>query len=296
MAIRDALRGITAPTVTPFDDGSIDESPLVDLLDHLEAGGIDAVFPCGTTGEFPSLTADEQRRVVEATVDHADVPVVAGAAATSVADTVAAIDRAAEAGADAAAIVAPYFTTANAPAGNRAFFEAVLDEAALPVLLYNIPQCTGQRIEPETVAAVADRDDVVGIKDSSGDLAYFLSVLRETPDEFLCLQGYDALLVPALRMGADGGVNALSNAVPEVLGEAFDRADEERGRELQSDAISPLFEACTSHGFAPATKTALAERGVIDAAEVRPPLVAVDDAGTDAIGDALERALEVGQQ
>ncbi|QCC60857.1 dihydrodipicolinate synthase family protein [Natrinema thermotolerans] len=296
MAIRDALRGITAPTVTPFDDGAIDEAALTDLLTHLEDGGIDAVFPCGTTGEFPSLTADEQRRVVEATVDRVDVPVVAGAAATSVANTVAAIDRAAEAGADAAAIVAPYFTTANAPAGNRRFFEAVLDNAALPVLLYNIPQCTGRRIEPETVAAVADRDGVLGIKDSSGDLAYFLSVLRAAPDEFLCLQGYDALLVPALRMGADGGINALSNVVPEVLGEAFDRADEARGRELQSDAISPLFEACTSHGFAPATKTALTERGVVPSDEVRPPLVAVDDAGTEAIGDALEAALEVGGQ
>ncbi len=296
MAIRDALRGITAPTVTPFDDGAIDEAALTDLLTHLEDGGIDAVFPCGTTGEFPSLTADEQRQVVAATVDRVDVPVVAGAAATSVADTVAAIDRAAAAGADAAAIVAPYFTTANAPDGNRAFFEAVLEEAALPVLLYNIPQCTGRRIEPETVAAVADRDGVLGIKDSSGDLSYFLSVLRATPEEFLCLQGYDALLVPALRMGADGGINALSNVVPEVLGEAFEQADAERGQELQSDAISPLFEACTSHGFAPATKTALAERGVIPSDEVRPPLVGVDDSGTDAIAAALETALEDGKQ
>ncbi|SER52726.1 dihydrodipicolinate synthase family protein [Natrinema salaciae] len=292
MAIRDALRGITCPTVTPFDEGSIDESALADLVAHLHEGGIDAIFPCGTTGEFPALTAEEHRRVVEATVDHADVPVVAGAAATSVGETVAAIDRAAEAGADAAAIVAPYFTTATAPDGNRQFFEAVLADASLPVLLYNIPQCTGQRIEPETVAAVADHDRTIGIKDSSGDLAYFLSVLEKTPDEFLCLQGYDALLVPALRMGADGGINALSNVVPEVLQAAFERAADERGRELQRDAISPLFEACTTHGFAPATKTALTERGVVPTDEVRPPLVPVDDGGTEAISDAVEAALD----
>ncbi|PGF15547.1 dihydrodipicolinate synthase family protein [Natrinema sp. CBA1119] len=296
MDVRDALRGITCPTVTPFDDGSIDETALTGLLEHLQSGGIDAVFPCGTTGEFPSLTAGEQRRVVEATVERADVPVVAGAAATSVDDTFAAIDRAADAGADAAAIVAPYFTTANAPDGNRRFFEAVLEDASLPVLLYNIPQCTGQRIEPETVAAVAAHERAIGIKDSSGDLEYFLSVLAKTPDEFLCLQGYDALLVPALRMGADGGINALSNVVPAVLREAFERAEDDRGRELQRDAISPLFEACTTHGFAPATKTALAERGVIPADEVRPPLVAVDDAGTEAISGALEAALAVGEQ
>ncbi|SEW04028.1 dihydrodipicolinate synthase family protein [Natrinema salifodinae] len=291
--IRDALRGITCPTVTPFDDGSIDQAALNDLLDHLQAGGIDAVFPCGTTGEFPSLAAEEHRRVVEATVDRADVPVVAGAAATSVEETVAAVDRAADAGADAAAIVAPYFTAANAPAGNRRFFESVLDQASLPVLLYNIPQCTGQRIEPETVAAVAEHERAIGIKDSSGDLAYFLSVLGKTPDEFLCLQGYDALLVPALRMGADGGINALSNVVPEVLREAFERADDERGRKLQAEAISPLFEACTTHGFAPATKTALTHRGVIPSDEVRPPLIAVDDDGSETIGDAVEATLDV---
>jgi len=296
MALRDSLRGITCPMVTPFDDGSIDEAALTDLLAHLQAGGIDVVFPCGTTGEFPSLTADERRRVVETTVDHAEVPVVAGAAATSVGETVAAIDRAADAGADAAAIVAPYFTTANAPEGNRRFFEAVLEESSLPVLLYNIPQCTGQRIESETVAAVAERDDVVGIKDSSGDLEYFLSVLEGTPDDFLCLQGYDALLVPALRMGADGGINALSNVVPEVLREAFEQAEDDRGRQLQRDAIAPLFDACTTHDFAPATKTALAERGVIPSAEVRPPLIGVDDAGRETIGDALEAALAVAER
>jgi 4-hydroxy-tetrahydrodipicolinate synthase len=296
MDIRDALRGITCPTVTPFDDESIDKAALADLLEHLQSGGIDAVFPCGTTGEFPSVTAEEQRRVVEATVERADVPVVAGAAATSVNDTVAAIDRAADAGADAAAIVAPYFTTANAPTGNQRFFEAVLEDASLPVLLYNIPQCTGQCIEPETVAAVATHERAIGIKDSSGDLEYFLSVLAKTPDEFLCLQGYDALLVPALRMGADGGINALSNVVPAVLREAFERAEDDRGRELQCDAISPLFEACTTHGFAPATKTALTERGIIPTDEVRPPLVAVDDAGTEAISGALEAALAVSEQ
>ncbi|WP_254522683.1 dihydrodipicolinate synthase family protein [Natrinema caseinilyticum] len=294
MDVRDALRGITCPMVTPFDDGSIDDSALVDLLEHLHDGGIDAVFPCGTTGEFPSLTADEQRRVLETTVDNAAVPVVAGAAATSIGETVAAVDRAAAAGADAAVIVTPYFTTANAPAGNRRFLEAVLDEASLPVLLYNIPQCTGQRIEPETVAAVADHERAIGIKDSSGDLASFQTVLRETPDEFLCLQGYDALLVPALRMGADGGVNALSNVVPSVLNEAFEHAADERGRDLQRDAIAPLFDACTTHDFAPATKTALAHRDVVPSDEVRPPLVSVDDAGTETIGDAVDAALAVG--
>jgi 4-hydroxy-tetrahydrodipicolinate synthase len=291
MDLRSTLRGVTTPLVTPFDGEEIDEAALEGLIDHVQDGGVDAVFPCGTTGEFPSMTPAEQRRVTEFTVEAADVPVIAGAARTSVEETVEAIDAAADAGADAVAIVPPYFIAANAPEGNRRVFESVLDRASLPVLLYNIPQCTGGRIEPETVAAVADHDRALGLKDSSGDLEYFSAVLRETPEEFLCLQGYDALLVASMRMGGDGGVNALSNAVPEVFREAVDRVDDERGRELQLEAIAPLFEACTDYGFAPAAKSGLVHRGVIPTDDVRPPLVpAPDDAP---IGDQVDRTLAV---
>ncbi|SDX80229.1 dihydrodipicolinate synthase family protein [Halopenitus persicus] len=291
MNVREQLAGIAAPIVTPFTDegATVDEPALVALLEHLEAAGIDAVFPCGTTGEFPSLTGTERRRVIEVTAETVDVPVIAGAAATNVPETVAAIEAAEAAGADAAAVVAPYFATATAPEGNRRVFEAVLDRSPLPVLLYNIPQCVGTRIEPETVAAVADHERTIGIKDSSGDLAYFSRLVRETPDAFRCLQGYDALLVPALRAGGDGGINALSNVVPRVLRAAFEHAEDPRGRELQQGAISPLFEACTDHGFAPATKAALAHRGVVPNADVRPPLLPVAD--RSAIADRVDAAL-----
>ncbi|MCU4741843.1 dihydrodipicolinate synthase family protein [Natronoglomus mannanivorans] len=289
MPIQNALRGITCPIVTPFDD-TVDEAALESLLEHVQTG-VDAVFPCGTTGEFASLSADERRRVLEATVDCAEVPVVAGAAATSVAKTVEYVADADAAGADAAVIVPPYFHTANAPDGDRQFFEAVADRVSLPLLLYNIPQCTGQRIDPETVAAAADHDRIVGLKDSGGDLEYFLSVQRKVPDEFLCLQGYDALLVPALRMGADGGVNALSNALPDVFAETIERAHDARGARLQREAITPVFEACTEFGFAPAAKAALVHRGVLPTDDVRPPLVPIDDPAT--LETAVDRALEV---
>jgi 4-hydroxy-tetrahydrodipicolinate synthase len=293
MDLRNALRGITCPTVTPFDDGSIDESALVDLLEHLGDAGIDGIFACGTSGEFPSLSPEERRRVVELAVEHADGPVVACAGATSVDETVTHVENAAAVGADAAALVAPYFTPANAPDGNRRFFEAVLEDTSLPLVLYNIPQYTSQRIEPETVAALAEHDRFVGIKDSSGDLSYFQTLVRETPEEFLCLMGYDSLLVSSLQVGGDGGINALSNVVPETLRAAFEEAGTDRGRELQSEAIAPLFDACASHGFAQATKTGLVLRDVIPSDEVRPPLVSADDEAADEIEATLERTLAV---
>lgn len=294
MDLQQSLAGITVPLVTPFDEsGDVDDDALEAVLDHLLAGGIDAVFPCGTTGEFASLSPAERRLVLERTVETVDgeVPVVAGAGATSVAETVDYVDEAADCGADAAVIVPPYFHTANAPAGNRRFFEAVADEASLPLLLYNIPACTGQEIAVEAVTAVADHENVIGLKDSSGDLEYFLTALRRTPAEFLLLQGYDSLLLPALRMGADGGVNALANAVPEAYAELSETAESERGQELQA-AIADLFEACGAYGFAPAAKAALASRDVISSDAVRPPLVTVPDDGKRAIDENLAGVLE----
>ncbi|WP_436345182.1 dihydrodipicolinate synthase family protein [Natronorubrum sp. FCH18a] len=297
MTLQQALQGITCPLVTPFEDDSsgIDESAFDDLVDHLLAGGIDALFPCGTTGEFASLTTEERDRVHELAVEHVDgeVPVLAGAAATSVADAVSHTETAAEIGADAAVLTPPYFHTANAPEGNQRFLERVAERSPLPLLLYNIPVCTGKRLEPETLAAVATHDNVIGLKDSSGDLEYFLSILRNTPDEFLVLQGYDALLVPALRMGADGGVNALSNVVPEQYAELYETYDDEQGENLQ-DAIVPLFDSCANYGFAPATKTALEYCDVIPTDAVRPPLVEVPDDGREAIGESVDGVLESG--
>lgn len=296
MDLHDALSGITCPTVTPFDDGEIDEDALVDLLAHLREGGIDSVFACGTSGEFPSLGPEERRRTIELTVDHADGPVVACSGATSVDEAVTHVGNAADAGADAAALVPPYFTPANAPEGNERFFERVAEETSLPIVLYNIPPYTGGRIEPETVAALAEREAFVGIKDSSGDLSYFQSLVRETPEEFLCLMGYDSLLVPSIRLGGDGGINALSNVIPETFRETVDAAETDRGQELQSEAIAPLFETCASHGFAQATKTGLVLRDVVPSDEVRPPLVATDDEATAEIENALERTLPVAER
>ena len=297
MDLTEALSGITTPLVTPFEDDSneIDEDAFADLIDHLLENGIDGVFPCGTTGEFASLSPEERKRVHELTVEHVDgeVPVLAGAAATTVDEAVEYADHAAEIGADAAVVTEPYFHGPNAPAGNQRFFEAVADRSPIPVLLYNIPPCTGGSIALETITTLAEHENVLGIKDSSGDLEYLLSIIRETPEEFVVLQGYDNLLVPALRMGADGGLNALSNVVPAQYADLYESDDEERGAAIQ-DAISPLFAACASYGFGPATKTALEYRGVIPTDAVRPPLVEVPDEGQAAIGESVDGLLESG--
>ncbi|HET7323114.1 MAG TPA: dihydrodipicolinate synthase family protein, partial [Halococcus sp.] len=259
--------GALCPVVTPFADGTVDTDALRALIDHLVESGIDGLVPCGTTGEFASLSTEEYRRVLETTVDAADgrVPVMAGTAATSVAETGENIELAADLGADAALVTLPYFHAANEPAGNETFLSAVADAAALPCYLYNIPSCVGTPISPETIASVAGHDSIVGLKDSGGDFTYFLDVAERTPDDFQLYQGFDSLVVWGMLAGATGGINALANVVPEAfssLVSAIERGDVAAARDMQLH-IAALFKQCAVHGFAPTTKAALVMRGVL---------------------------------
>ncbi|WP_248515263.1 dihydrodipicolinate synthase family protein [Salinarchaeum laminariae] len=291
--LQTALAGETPPLVTPFDEnGAVDHDALAAVVDHVESGGVDGLFPCGTTGEFASLTAEEQTAVIETVVDASDdAPVVAGVSAPAIDDAVAKAEAAADAGADAVVSTPPYFHTSKDPAGVEAFFAAVADRSPLPLLLYNIPVYVGSSIDVTTVASLAGRDDVLAIKDSSGDLDYTLDLVRETPEDVLVLQGYDTLLLPGLRTGLDGGVNALANVVPEVFETILAEPQSETARRA-SDAITPLFDACDDHGFASVSKAGLVHRGVIDSAAVRPPLTAVPDDEYDVVGAAIEEALD----
>ena len=292
----DTFEGVLCPLVTPFDDGDVDATALAELIDRLEDAGMDGLVPAGTTGEFASLSDGEYRRVLETTVDAADgMPVLAGTAHTTVPGTLERIETAADAGADAALVVLPYFHGANDSAGNEAFLSAVADDAALPLYLYNIPSCTGQEISPDTVEAVGRHENVRGLKDSSGDFNYFLNVAARTPHDFRLYQGFDSYVVPGMLMGSAGGINALSNAIPEAFVAARDAVasgDVGRAREIGADHIAPLFQQCVAHGFAPATKAAMESRGWLTNAAVRPPLVELGDEVKTEIGASVDRVLD----
>lgn len=289
-----SFTGVLCPIATPLDGGEVDEDALSSLTEFILENGVDGLFPCGTTGEFASLAPEERSRVIDTVSEVAgDAPVIAGAAGTSVPETLERIEEAKAAGADAAAIVGPYFHTANGPGGTRNFFEEIATETALPLYLYNIPMYVGNEISAETVGALAAYDSVHGMKDTSGDLSYFLSVDRHTPEEFVLFQGFDTLLVPALRMGSNGGVHALANVIPEAFSELLETADSERGATLQREAVAPLFERCVEYGFAPATKAALVHRGVISSDELKPPLVSLDESAKEEIADSVDRALSI---
>jgi len=292
----DSEYGTTlVPTVTPFANGSVDAEAVADLSEFVLENGADGLIPCGTTGEFASLTEEEYETVVSASVDAANgAPVLPGAASSSVAGTVERIDIAADCGADAVLIVLPYFHGANDPAGNERFLRAVLAETSLPIILYNIPSCVGQSIDADLVEAVADHPDLAGMKDTSGDLTHLLEIIRRTGDDFRLFQGWDSQLVPAVSMGATGGINAASNIFPGLMDEAIEAAatnDIGRARDLQLNHIAPLFNTALDYGFAPTTKAALVERGVIDDNSVRPPLVELSDEQVASVRSVLDATL-----
>ncbi|MFB6141342.1 MAG: dihydrodipicolinate synthase family protein [Halosimplex sp.] len=291
---------VLCPLVTPFEsvdsdgDAGVDTDALASIVSHLADAGVDGFVPCGTTGEFASLTPEERRRVVETTVDAApdDAPVIAGAADTSVESVHRRIGEVADAGADAALVVPPYYVTAQEPSGNRAFFQAVADGSDLPVVLYNVPKYAHDALEAETVAAMADHDAVVGLKDTSGDLTRVIEVLDRVPDSFRVFQGFDGQLVPGLYVGMAAGVNALSHAIPGALNEAVEAVragDHDRALAIQRDAVTPLFRRGAEYGFAATTKVLLAHRGLLDSVAVRPPLDSLDSDERDDVESTLDR-------
>jgi 4-hydroxy-tetrahydrodipicolinate synthase len=288
---------VYTPLITPFtDDDAVDADALASLVEGVERRGVDGVAPCGTTGEFASLTDDEYRQVVETTVDAAAGRVVTGVADTSVAGVRSRIDLAAELSSDAVLLTGPYFHTENAAGGTETFLRAALADAPLPVYLYNLPVYVGESLDAATVTALAEDGVVDGLKDSSGDLEYLLTLARETPADFDLFCGYDSILVPALTNGTTGGINALTNVVPEVFDaatSALEAGDVERAVTISQRAIGPLFANCAAHGFAPAAKVGAAARGFIDSTAVRPPLVDLDDADRAAVAAAVDDALAV---
>ena len=209
--------GCGTALVTPFrKDLSLDEEALRRLVRRQIDAGINFLVPCGTTGESPTLTSAEQRRVVEITIDEArprKVPVVAGAGGNNT-EHVIEMARAFQAlGADGILSVAPYY---NKPTqeGLYQHYKAIANAISLPIILYNIPGRTGVNIEPVTIARLAEIGNIVGVKEASGNISQMAVVLEIVPSNFLVLSGDDAITLPLMALGGKGLISVSSNEIP----------------------------------------------------------------------------------
>lgn len=222
------LSGIFTPMLVPLDDnGNLHEGELRRFINWLIQSGVHGLYPNGSTGEFTRLTVEERRRIVQVTCDEVKgrVPILAGAAEANVRETIAACELYHSYGATAVAIVSPFYYRLS-PESLYAHFREIALNSPIDVTLYNIPMFASP-IDVPTIKRLADFEKIVGIKDSSGDVAFMMRIIaavRPIRPDFTFLTGWDCVLVPMLVAGADGGTNAASNVVPELMRKLYDLA------------------------------------------------------------------------
>lgn len=280
------LRGALTALVTPFTPaGSVDEDAFRRLVRWQVMAGIDGLVPCGTTGEAPTLTPAEREWIIATTVEvvaerpsGARIPVVAGTGTNDTAATIAATRRAAELGADAALVVAPYYNRPDARM-LETHFRAVADEGDLPIVVYNVPSRTGANVDAATFLRLADHPRVIAVKEASGNLEQIARICRERPRGVAVLAGDDAWTLPVLALGGDGVVSVASNEVPGelvALCAAAQAGDWEAARRIHERWL-PLFLANFAGAPNPVpAKAALALMGLLDSDNVRGPLLPLD--------------------
>src|SRR5213082_1499456 len=217
----DWMRGCATALVTPFkSDGAIDEECMRALIDRQINGGVRLLVPCGTTGESATMTEAEDQRVIALTIEVAQgrAHVVAGTGSNSTAAAIEYSQRARDAGADAVLQVAPWY---NKPTqeGLYAHFRAVAEAIpGIPIMLYNVPGRTSSNIAAQTTLRLArDCENIVAVKEASGNLSQIMEILRERPANFCVLSGDDAVTLPLIALGAEGIVSVASNEIPDLM-------------------------------------------------------------------------------
>lgn len=279
--------------VTPFSNGRVAEDTVRDFVDWQIAEGSNALVPCGTTGESATLNRDEHRAVVASTVEVAKgrVPVIAGCGSYSTAAAIELVRSAADAGADAALVVVPYYNKPS-QAGLVAHFLAVAEAAPLPIIVYNVPSRTVADISVEALAKVAEHPKIVAIKDATGNLARVSAQRLACGEDFIQLSGNDDMALGFNAMGGIGCISVTANVAPRLCSD-FQKATRE-GRwdealKLQ-DRLYPLHAALFSDASPAPTKYALSRVRSGFPTEIRLPLVEASDASKRAVDEALEHA------
>jgi 4-hydroxy-tetrahydrodipicolinate synthase len=211
--------GTGTALVTPFRaDGSLDEATLRRLVQRQIEAGIDFLVPCGTTGESPTLSHEEHLRVVEITVElsKGKVPVLAGAGGYNTAEVISLARELADLGVDGILSVTPYY---NKPTQEGLFqhYRAIAEAISLPILLYSVQGRTGVNIEPGTVKHLARIENIIGIKEASGNVSQMAAILNEVPDDFMVLSGDDAITLPIIALGGRGVISVVSNEIPREM-------------------------------------------------------------------------------
>ena len=260
--------GCGTALVTPFRrDQSLDEETLRKLIRRQIEAGINFLVPCGTTGESPTLTRGEHLRVVEIAVEEADdqVPVLAGAGGYNTHEVIELAKEIEKIGADGILSVTPYY---NKPTqeGIYQHYRAIASATRLPIVVYSVQGRTGVNVEPATLARLAQIENIVGVKEASGNIGQMANVIHEVPSRFYVLSGDDSITIPLIALGGRGVISVVSNEIPGPMTELTQcclRGDFVAAREIQARYL-PLMNINFVESNPIPVKSALGLMGLLD--------------------------------
>lgn len=281
--------GSMVALVTPFKNGQVDWPALEGLVDlHLKSG-TDGIVPCGTTGESATLSHQEHDDVIKAVIRAVNkrVPVIAGTGSNSTDEAVRLTREAEKSGADGALMISPYY---NRPTqeGIYQHYKKVASQVGIPIIVYNIPGRTGSKIEPETLARLAEIDNIAGVKEATGSVDQAIDVIRLCGDRLAVFSGEDSLIFSLMALGGKGVISTVANVAPKQTAElttACLLGNWEKGRELQL-ALIPLIRSLFIETNPIPVKTALSLMGRCGG-ELRLPLTPMAEGNLGKLKQAL---------
>jgi len=282
------FKGCFVAIVTPFKKEEIDEEALRKVIQLCLEKGVDGIVPCGTTGESPTLSFEEHKKVIEITIDEVKgrVPVIAGAGSNSTKEAEALTEFAKKAGAEGALVITPYY---NKP--TQRCLEAhyrKLDTIGIPIIIYNVPSRTGANISPLTVAKLSRLNNIVGIKEASGSMDQISSIIAASDPNFFVLSGNDSQTLPILSLGGVGVISVVANIIPEEttkMVSLYLKGNIDKARELHYK-MYPLCQAMFIETNPLPIKTAMAKMGMIQK-EWRLPLGEMKEENEEKVEKAL---------
>ena len=292
MVAKTSFRGSITALITPFKNGAVDEKSFRELIEWQIAEGTNGFVPVGTTGESPTLTHDEHRRVVEWCIEQVDgrVPVIAGAGSNATAEAIALAKHAEAADADAVLVVTPYY---NKPTqeGLYQHFKAVNDAIGIPILIYNIPSRSVIDMSVDTMKRLFELKNIAGVKDATANLARVSQQRAAMGPDFNQLSGEDATALGFMAHGGHGCISVTSNVAPRLCAEFHDfclKGDYANALKLQ-DKLMPLHMALFIETSPAPAKYALSVLGKC-AETVRLPMVPLAEGSKQAVRSAMVHA------
>lgn len=286
------FQGSITALITPFKDGKVDEKGFQSFVAWQIAEGIDGMVPCGTTGESPTLSHAEHKRVVELCIEVAKgkVPVIAGTGSNSTDEAIDLTQHAEKAGADAALIVLPYYNKPT-PEGQYQHFKAIHDATNLPIFIYNVPPRSAVDMNVDTMARLAKLPRIVGVKDATADLARPIRTKLAIDKEFCMLSGEDATALPFLAQGGVGCISVTSNVAPRLTAEmhrAWRGGDFKTAMQI-NERLLPVSDAMFCETSPGPVKYAASLLGRASA-ELRLPLAPIAEASRQKVRAAMTKA------